>query len=61
MGFIEDVLEDNAELLGKLFSLLEGKETQADINLDGVEFEAGPTRVKLGGVVHVTIVHGKKK
>lgn len=61
MGFFEDLLEDNIELLQKLVTLMEGKEAKADIKLDGVKFDVGQTEVKLGGTVKVTIVQKKKK
>ncbi len=61
MGFIEEILKNKEELLVKFLSLMEGKETSANVNLDGIKFDLGDTAVKVNGNVELTIVPPKKK
>ncbi len=63
MGFIEELLKNKEELLTKFLSIIEGKETKANVNLEGVEFKIGKTSVQLNGNVEFTVVpsFGKKK
>ena len=61
MGFIEELVKNKEELLVKFLSILEGKETSASVNLDGVQFRVGKTAVQLNGQVEFTVVPSKKK
>jgi hypothetical protein len=63
MGMIEEVLKNKEELLTKFLSIVEGKETKANVSLDGIEFKVGNTAVQLNGNVEFTVVpsFGKKK
>jgi len=65
MGVVEDMLKNKEELLIKFLSIIEGKETKANINLEGVEFKVGKTKIQLDGKIEFTVVpsfgKGKKK
>jgi hypothetical protein len=61
MGFIEELLKNKEELLVKFLSIMEGKETSANVNLDGIKFDMGGTAVKVNGNVQFTVVPAKKK
>ena len=61
MGIIEEILKSKEELLVKFLSVVEGKETSANVNLDGIKFEIGKTEVKLDGNVEFTVIPLKKK
>jgi len=61
MGIIEEVLKNKEEIVIRLLSILEGKETSAKVNVDGVELQLGKTKVKLSGEITFTIVPLKKK
>jgi len=61
VSLIKELLEENGSLLEKIMVLLEGREARADINLNGMELKAGKTRVKLAGVIKVTVSQSKKK
>ncbi len=61
MGFIEELLKNKEELLVKFLSIIEGKETSANVNLDGIHFDIGGTKVKVDGNVVFTVVPQKKK
>ena len=61
MGLIEEILKNKEELLIKLLEILEGKESNTRINLDGVEFHVGKSLVRLKGNVDITFVPLKKK
>lgn len=63
-GMIEEILKNKEELLLRLLDVLEGKEAKARVNLDGIEFDVGKSKVKLEGTVEFTFVpyeKGKKK
>ena len=63
-GMIEEILKNKEELLIKLLDVLEGKEAKAKVNLDGVEFNLGESKVRLEGTLEFTFVpyeKGKKK
>ena len=51
MGVIEEMLKNKEELLVKFLEILEGKETEASIDLNGVEFHVGKSLVKMKGKV----------
>ena len=61
MGMIEEVLKNKEELLIKLLEILEGKESRAKINLDGVEFHVGKSAVRMQGTVEITFIPLEKK
>jgi hypothetical protein len=63
MGFIEEIVKNKEELLVKFLSIVEGKETSANVCLDGIQFDVGGTKVKVDGNVEFTVVpfKGKKK
>lgn len=56
MGVIEEILKNKEDLLTKFLSIVEGKETKANINLDGIEFKVGKTSVQLNGNIEFTLV-----
>ena len=61
MGFVEELLKNKEELLVKFLSIMEGKETSANVNLDGIKFDLGDTAIKVSGNVEFTVVPAKKK
>lgn len=61
MGIIEEILKNKEEILVRLLQVLEGKETSARVNLDGIEFKVGKSAIKLSGNVEFTFVPIKKK
>lgn len=61
MGLIEEILKNKEELLVKFLEIMEGKESRAKINLDGVEFNVGKSRVRMAGAVEFTFVPINKK
>jgi hypothetical protein len=63
MGVIEEILKNKEDLLIKFLSIVEGKETKANVNLDGIEFKVGKTSVQLNGNIEFTVVpsFGKRK
>jgi len=61
MGVLEDMVKNKEDFLEKLLEILEGKETRTKINLDGVEFKIGSSKVKVSGNVEFIIVPFEKK
>jgi len=61
MGLIEELLKNKEELLVKFLEIMEGKESRAKIDLDGVEFLVGQSRVKLKGAVEFTFIPIEKE
>ena len=61
MGVLEDMVKNKEEFLAKLLEILEGKETKTKINLNGVEFKIGSSKVKVSGNVEFVIVPFDKK
>jgi len=61
MGVLEDMVKNKEDFLEKLLEILEGKETRTRINLDGVEFKIGSSKVKVSGNVEFIIVPFEKK
>ena len=65
MGVIEEILANKEELLVALLSVLEGKQTRATLDLNGVTFKVGQSKVVMEGSVSLTFVpiegKGKKK
>ncbi len=59
---IEELMKNKEDFLIKILDVLEGREAKASINLEGVEFMLGQSKVKLGGKVEVSFLpYGKKK
>jgi hypothetical protein len=56
MGVFEEIVKNKEELFLKVLQILEGKETKTKVNLDGVEFNIGKSKVKVNGNVEFTIV-----
>jgi hypothetical protein len=61
MGIVEEIVSNKEELILKFIDVLSGKEATARVNLDGVQFKLGSSRVKLEGQVSFTLVPGKRK
>jgi len=61
MGVFDEIVKNKEELFLKVLQILEGKETKTKINLDGVEFNIGKSKVKVNGNVEFTIVPFAKK
>ena len=61
MGVIEDILKNREEMIEKFLDVLSGKEATAKVNLDGVQFNIGKSRVRMEGEVRFTLIPGKKK
>ena len=61
MGIIEEVLKNKEEILVRLLEVLEGKETKARVNLDGIELSMGKSTIKLNGEIEFTFVPLQKK
>jgi len=56
MGIIEEVLKNKEEILVALLKVLEGKESRARVNLDGVQFNVGKSSVRMEGEIEFTFV-----
>ena len=61
MGFVEELLKNKEDLLLKFLSIMEGKETKANVDLNGVEFKVGKTKVQLSGSVQFTVIPSSRK
>ena len=61
MGVFEEIVKNKEELFLKILQILEGKETKTKVNLDGVEFNLGNSRISVNGNVEFTIVPFVKK
>jgi len=61
MGVLDDIIKDKEEFLEKLLEILEGKETRTKINLNGVEFKVGKSKVKVNGNIEFIIVPFENK
>lgn len=61
MGVFEEIIKNKEELFVKILQILEGKETKTKINLDGVEFNIGNSKVSVNGNIEFTIVPFVKK
>ena len=58
------VIKEKEELVNAVLKMMEGKEARATLNLDGVEFHLGRSRVEMNGKVEITFVpveQAKKK
>ena len=61
MGVFDEIVKNKEELFMKILQILEGKETKTKINLDGVEFNLGNSKISVNGDVEFTIVPFVKK
>ena len=61
MGVVEEVIKNKEELLIRFLDVLSGKEATARVNLDGVQFNVGKSKVKLAGEISFTVIAGGKK
>jgi hypothetical protein len=61
MNVFEEIIRNKEELIMKILQILEGKETNTKISLDGVEFNIGNSKVSVNGSVEFTIVPFVKK
>ena len=61
MGMIEEVLKNKEELLVKFMEIMEGKESKAKVNLNGVEFHVGKSLVRMNGTIDFSFVPVNKK
>ena len=61
MGVIEEILNNKEEILVALLKVLEGRETKAKVDLDGVKFNVGKSQVRMEGAVEFTFVPLKKR
>jgi hypothetical protein len=61
MGIVEEILKNKEEIIVNLIKLMEGKETQAKIDLNGVSFKVGDTKLMLNGSIDVDVVPVVKK
>ena len=62
-GLIEELLKNKEDLLASLLTMLEGKEARAKIDLDGIVFTLGKSKVQVEGKVEFTFIplENKKK
>ena len=61
MGVFEEIVKNKEELFMKIMQILDGKETKTKVNLDGLEFNIGNSKVSVHGNVEFTIVPFVKK
>jgi hypothetical protein len=61
MGVIEEILKNREGMIEKFLDVLSGKEATAKVNLDGVQFNIGKSKVRLEGEISFTVIPGKKK
>ena len=62
MGIIEELLKNKEDLLINFFRIMEGKEAKTKVNLDGVKFQVGKTKVEISGNIELSFVpFGKEK
>jgi hypothetical protein len=59
--FIEEIIKNKEQFLLKILEILEGKETKTKINLNGIEFKIGTSKVKVNGTIELIIVPFDKK
>jgi hypothetical protein len=56
---LEQVLKNNEDLIIRFLEILQGKETKARVNLDGMKFRIGKTDVLVNGTVELSVVPSK--
>jgi len=59
--FIEEIIKNKEEFLLKVLEILEGKETRTKINLNGVEFKFGKSKIKVNGNIELVVIPFEKK
>jgi hypothetical protein len=60
-GSLGQVLKNNEDLIIRFLEILQGKETKARVNLDGMKFRIGKTDVLVNGTVELSIIPPKAK
>lgn len=60
MGVVEELLKHKEEILIKFLEILEGKESKAKIDLNGIELKVGESVIKLDGSIEFTLIPVKK-
>jgi hypothetical protein len=60
MGMLEEIVKNKEEIVTKFLDVLGGKEATAKVDLDGVQFNLGNSKVRLEGQVRFTVVTGKQ-
>lgn len=58
---ISEIVKNKEEFLLKILQIMQGKETRTNINLDGVEFNIGGSKVKMNGSIEFVVVPFAKK
>ena len=61
VDIIEEILKNKEEFLLKVLEILEGKEAKTKINLDGVEFKIGKSKIKVNGNLEFVVIPFDKK
>jgi hypothetical protein len=61
MDVIEEIIKNKEELFLKLIKVMQGKQTEVKLNLDGVRFSVGDITLKLKGNVEVSVIPAKGK
>ncbi len=61
MGIVEEIIGNKEELIGKILSILEGRETTTKLNLDNIEFNVGEAKVKVNGQIDISVAPFAKK
>jgi len=61
-GVVEEIIKNKEEIIEKVITLLEGKETNTSLNLDNIKFTiAKNIEVTVDGKINFTITPIKKK
>ncbi len=61
MGVVEEIIANKEELLIRFLDALDGRKATTRVDLDGVQFTVGESKVRLKGQVSFIITGGKKK
>ena len=61
MGIVEEIVKNKEELILNFLNVVSGKEASAKVNLDGVAFNMGKSKIKLEGQITFTLVPEVKK
>jgi hypothetical protein len=61
MDIIEEIVKNKEELFLSLVKVMQGKETELRLNLDGVKFSVGDITLKLKGKVDISVVPTKAR
>jgi len=61
-GVVEEIIKNKEEIIEKVITLLEGKETNTSLNLDNIKFTiAKNIEITVDGKINFTITPLKKK